>query len=87
MFTTFYTATITIPFVISIAYWLVLYRFDPVIDQGGKGEALYRFLLISTTTLNSVIAFAEVMFLNRVRKQKVLTLSLRKTDFTDASRI
>ena len=78
MFTIFYTATVTIPFVVSIAYWLVLHRFDHMIDQGSKGDALYRFLLISTTMLNSLIAFVEVMFLNSVRKQKVLTLSLRE---------
>ena len=75
------------PFVISITYWLVLHRNDHVIDQASKSEGLYRFLLISTTTLNSVIAFVEVMFLNSIRKQKVHTLSLRKTKFADASRI
>lgn len=87
IFIIFYTFNVTIPFVVSIAYWLVLHRSDRIIDQGSKGEGLYRFLLISTTTLNSVIAFVEVMLLNCVRKQKVLTLSLRRTNFTDASRI
>ena len=87
IFTTFYTATVTMPFVVSIAYWLVLHPLDHSIDHGSKGETLYRFLLISTTTLNSVIAFMEVIFLNSVRKQKVLILSLRKINLADASRI
>ena len=87
MFTIFYTTTVTIPFVVSIAYWLVLHRFDHMIDQGSMGDALYRFLFISTTMLNSVIAFVEVMFLNSVRKQKVFTFSLRRTNFANISRI
>ena len=63
---------------ISIAYWLVLYPPDPVIDYKGKAEALHHFVLISITVVNSMIAIMEIMVLSSVRKQKVLSLSRGK---------
>ena len=76
IFSTFYTTVVTIPFVVSITYWLVLHHSDPVLGSGAKCEALQRFTLISITTLNSAIALVEVMVLSSVRVQQVSSLSL-----------
>lgn len=73
VFSTFYTASVTFPFAVSIAYWLVLYPSDPVVDSGGKGRTLHRFVLISITVLNSGIALVEITVLSSIRKQKGLT--------------
>ena len=80
MFAVFYTATVTFPFVVSISYWFVLYPSDPMLVQGGEDEPLHNFILISTTVLNSVIAFVEVMILSSVREQKVFKCSLERND-------
>lgn len=76
VFSTFYNASVTFPFIVSIAYWLVVYPSEPVLDQGSKGERLHHFVLISITVLNSVIAFLEVMVLSSVRKQKDLATQI-----------
>ena len=52
-------------------YWLVLHSSNSVVDQVGDGEALHHLVIVSITTLNSVIAFVEVMILSSVGKQKV----------------
>lgn len=75
-FSTFYTASVTFPFVISIAYWLVLYPSVPVSDYGGNDQTLYYFLLINITVLNSVIALLEIMILSSVRKPKDLAIEV-----------
>lgn len=78
VFSNFYTAAVTFPFTVSVAYWLVLQPLNTDLGRGGKGEVLHYFVLISITMLNSVIAFVEVMALSDMRKQKVLILSARR---------
>lgn len=70
VFSTFYTASVTFPFVISIAYWLLLFPSAPVPEHGSKRQALYYFVLINVTVINSVTALVEIMVLSSVRKQK-----------------
>lgn len=72
-FSTLYTASVTFPFVISIAYWLVLNPLELAPTCGG--EALQNFVRISITVLNSVIALVEIVVLSSARKQEVLSLS------------
>lgn len=86
-FSTFYTASVTFPFVISIAYWLVLYPSVPVSDYGGNDQTLYYFLLINITVLNSVIALLEIMILSSVRKPKVLSLLRQRNTCLKVTRI
>lgn len=71
---TLHTASVTFPFVTSIVYWLLLHPSESIFDHGGKGGKFDNFVLISTTVLNSAIAFVEVMVLSSVRKQKVFSL-------------
>ena len=74
MFSTLHTASVTFPFVTSIFYWLVLHPSESIFDHARKGENFENFVLISTTVLNSTIAFVEVMVLSSPRKQKVFSL-------------
>ncbi len=53
----------------------MLYPSQAFLDPGSKGNALQHFVLISTTVINSVIAFVEVIVMSSVQKQKVLDLS------------
>lgn len=72
VFSSLHTASVTFPFVTSIFYWLVLHPSESIFDHARKGDNFENFVLISTTVLNSVIAFVDVMVLSSVRKQKDL---------------
>ena len=74
VFSTLHTASVTFPFVTSIVYWLVLHPSESIFDHARKGGNFDNFVLISTTVLNSAIAFVEVMVLSSVRMQKVFSL-------------
>lgn len=87
----FYTAVVTLPFVTTMVYWLVLYRSNmslaprPVVkglamhrimgSVSFSGRCLREFLVINLNLLNSVIALVEIMVLSSVRKQKVTSRS------------
>ncbi|KAM0800432.1 hypothetical protein BDR22DRAFT_247878 [Usnea florida] len=72
VFSILHTASVTFPFVTSIVYWLVLHPSRSIFDHARKGGNFNHFVLISTTVLNSVIAFVEVMVLSSGRMQKDL---------------
>lgn len=87
----FYTAVVTLPFVTSMVYWLVLYRSNmslaprPVVmvlamhqmmgSVSFSGRCLGEFLIVNLNLLNSVIVLVEIMLLSSVRKQKVTSRS------------
>ena len=80
VFSKLYTTSVTFPFVVSIVYSLVLYHLDPVLGQWGKGDALHRLVLMSTTIFNSAIAFVDILVLSSVPNQKVYTLPFGRSN-------
>ena len=70
-FSTFYTAAVTFPFVITLLYWLKLHHYTSDADEAASVKALRLFVLISVNGVNSIIALVEIMVLSSVRKQKV----------------
>ena len=86
MFSILHTASVTFPFVTSIVYWLVLHPSESIFDHARKGGNFDHFVLISTTVLNSSIAFVEVMVLSSGRMQKVFSPPVRQKDLSEISR-
>ncbi|KAA6416403.1 MAG: hypothetical protein FRX48_01123 [Lasallia pustulata] len=85
-FSLFYTAAVSIPFVTTVVFWLVLHRsntsFEPnavggslPVDQAEEaysfgGRFLQNFLFVNLNAVNSVIALVEIVVLSSVCKQK-----------------
>lgn len=87
-FPLFYTAAVSIPFVTTVVFWLVLHRsntsFEPnavggslPVDQAEEaysfgGRFLRNFLFVNLNAVNSVIALVGMVVLSSVCKQKVM---------------
>ena len=86
-FSLFDTAAVSLPFVTTVVFWLVLHRsntsFEPnaaggslPVDQAEEaysfgGRFLKNFLVINLNAVNSVIALVKILVLSSARKQKV----------------
>ena len=86
-FSLFYTTAVTLPFVTTVVFWLVLVSshtylgpraassavpMEQVLERDSLGVTFLRnFLIVNLNAINSVIALLEIMILSSVRKQKV----------------
>ncbi|MCJ1301192.1 hypothetical protein MMC08_003991 [Hypocenomyce scalaris] len=85
-FSLFYTTAVTLPFVTTVVFWLVLVSshtylgpraassavpMEQVLERDSLGVTFLRnFLIVNLNAINSVIALLEIMILSSVRKQK-----------------
>ena len=81
LFSLFYTAAVTFPFVDTLVHWLVLqnFRFENLpclnilVDHGHAfdGTLEKAFILVNINAINSLVALFEILILSSVRKQMV----------------
>ena len=84
IFSVFYTAAVTFPFLVTVMYWLVLFHPDPsaypvhLLDAALQSSTaptntvvLRYFVLVNVYGFNAMIALFEIMLLSSARKQKV----------------
>jgi len=71
-FSMIYTAAVTFPFVVTVTSWLYLLPIDDAVPALAVPPQVLRCFSIATSSvINSVIAFIEIVVLSSVRKQKV----------------
>ena len=71
-FSLFYTAAVTLPFVVTVAYWLWVFPYsDFAPDSLYWPRDLQYFNIANGSIVNSMVAFCEIMALSSVRKQDV----------------